>query len=296
MASKLRANNWWLFGGFLGLVIIGAIAIVAHLYSNQDDSLLALKKNGVIRIGYSVEAPYAFLNARGAVTGESIEIAKIVIARLGIQRIEWRQVEFDELIPELQSGRIDVIAAGMFITPERAKSINFSEPTFHVRQGLLVAKGNPRQLHSYQQVLDHPGAKIAVLSGSIEEKMMPALGFSEAQWENVPDAWTGQVAVQTGLVDGLALSSPTIQWMVTHEKLDGVDAAIPFEQSLIWNQERLGYGGFAFRKGDLQLLQAWNAILKPYIGSSEHLKLIEQYGFSQAELPGKISTQEIIVP
>lgn len=278
----------------LGITAIGFLLI--YCLAPKDTSLTRLQKSGVIRIGYAIEAPYAYLKPGGGVTGESPEIAKLVAARLGISQVEWRLVEFDALISELESGRIDVIAAGMFITPERAKQVNFSNPTFHVRQGLLVAKGNPRQIHSYQQAALQIDIKIAVLSGAVEEGLLRELGFTDPQLLIVPDAQTGRVAVESGLADGLALSSPTIQWMALQNQLGRTEMAQPFDQPEQALQQRLGYGAFAFRKSDTQLLSAWNQELKTLVGSSEHLQLVSKFGLTAAEMPGNITAQEVIVP
>ena len=275
---------------------ITLMAALLYWVTHQDTSLSRLQKEGVIRIGYAVEAPYAFLEPGQDVTGESPEVARVIVARLGIGHIEWRQVEFGNLIDELQSERIDVIAAGMFITRERAKIVSFSEPTFHVSQGLLVAKGNPRQLHSYEQIVAQPNLKIAVLAGSIEEQLLLQLGISKNQLVIVPDALTGRIAVEAGVVDGMALSAPTIQSMVLQGQVGKVEAAQPFEQPRLAAQNHMGYGAFAFRKQDIALLKAWNALEKVYIGSPEHLKLISRFGFTQAELPGSTTTLELSAP
>jgi len=114
------------------IVIVAALSTAIVLRFPWDQSLTRLQREGTIRIGYAVEAPYAFLKPGGEVTGESPEVAKVIVGRLGIRHIEWRQSEFGSLISGLEAGRFDVIAAGIFITPERARRISFSEPTFHV--------------------------------------------------------------------------------------------------------------------------------------------------------------------
>ena len=279
----------------ISLLVVTILLVLSYYwYFVRDDSLIKHQKGGVIRIGYAVEAPFAFIKSGGEVTGESPEIAKRMVAELGIQTIEWRLMEFGSLISELESGRIDVIAAGMFITPERALRVNFSEPTFHVQQGLLVTEGNPSGIHSYQQLANHNDQKIAVLSGSIEHDLLKRMGFPDAQLIIVPDALTGRVAVESGYGIGLALSSPAIYWMAIQGQLDGVENAQPFDQPNLPSQEMLGYGAFAFRKSDVQLLNAWNSALKDYIGSPEHIYLMNEFGLSESELPGSISTKEII--
>lgn len=290
-AVHVKARNL-LIGIFAAVTILLIIIAMA----SRDNSLLRLQRAGVIRIGYAIEAPYAILEPGGRVTGESAEIARLVVARLEINQIEWRLVEFDELIPELMAGRIDVIAAGMFITPQRAQQVNFSIPTFHVRQALLVAKGNQRQLHSYQDAVGQNDIKIAVLAGAVEEGMLREMGLLDHQLIVVPDALTGRVAVESGLADGLALSAPTIQWMAINNQLGLTEMAQPFEQPRMDRYSRLGYGAYAFRKTDRQLLAGWDRELTALIGSPEHLRLISPFGFTEADLPGNVTVRDIIKP
>jgi polar amino acid transport system substrate-binding protein len=278
----------------LAILLITLLSTLPFILASNDQSLENLQKKDTIRIGYAIEAPYAFVTADGTVSGESPEVAKKVSEMLGIHHIEWRQIEFSNLINSLHSGEIDVIAAGMFITAERAQRVNFSEPTFHVQQGLLVFKGNPLGIHSYQQAISSTNAKIAVISDAVEETWLRQLGMPQQRLIFVPDALTGYTSVETGVANGLALSSPTLNWMALQQQLKNTEIAAPFEQTQINQQQHQGFGAFAFRKEDRQLLEAWNVKLKDFIGSSEHLTLINRFGFSAAELPGTTSTQEIL--
>jgi polar amino acid transport system substrate-binding protein len=203
-------------------------------------------------------------------------------------------MEFDSLIPALEAGRIDVIAAGVFITRERAQRIRFSEPILHVRQGLLTAKGNPRQIHSYEQLLVQPGLKIAVLSGAVEEELLRRIGVPEHQLVTVPDALTGRAAVESGVADGLALSAPAVQWLARGGQLGETEAAEPFDQPGLALKRRLGFVAFAFRKTDRRLCSAWNAALTTFIGTRKHLALISAFGLDRADLPGTVTTKEVL--
>ena len=288
---KKKNKDRIIFVGLPALIIVLSIFVVA---TRQDPSLTRLKDADVIRIGYAVEAPYVFLASDGEVTGAEAEVAKVIVNRLGIGRIEWRLSEFDQLISELEAGRIDAIVAGMFITPARAERVSFSEPTFHVQQGLLVAAGNPLQLHSYAQIAAVPDIKVAVISGAVEKSLLIQLGVGEDQIVSVPDALTGRVAVETDTVDGLALSALSIRWMALQDQLGRTEIAQPFEQDKLIEQQYLGYGAVVFRQGDDELRLAWNVALKEYLGTPEHLSLITPFGFSTAELPGAVTVQEVI--
>jgi polar amino acid transport system substrate-binding protein len=115
-----------------------------------------------------------------------------------------------------------------------------------------------------------------------------------SQIVRVPDALTGRVAVETGVVDGLALSAITIRWMTLQDQLGRTEMAQPFEQENLTQYQYLGYGAVAFRQEDKQLRIAWNTALKDFIGSPEHLNLMNTFGFSLQELPGMVTTQEIL--
>lgn len=268
----------WLVRGLPALILFAAAS--AFLFLSRDASLSGLREAGVIRIGYAVEPPYAFLGPDGEVTGESPEIAKRVVAGLDISRIEWRQVEFGRLIDELEAGRIDVIAAGMFVTDERARRVRFSTPTFHVRPGLLVGGGNPRGIRSYRQAAAGD-FRIAVLAGAVEEQILRRLGVSDARLILVPDALTGRQAVESGLADALMLSEPTVGWMAAQDNLGRTERLGAGSASTTGN-DSYGQVAFAFQRGDRHLVEAWDEVLRAYLGGADHRALLNRLGLSGA--------------
>ncbi|EGV30102.1 ABC-type transporter, periplasmic subunit family 3 [Thiorhodococcus drewsii AZ1] len=267
-------------------ILLAAVVILVFLGAAylRDDSLSRLRGSGVIRIGYAIEPPYAFIDARGRVTGESPEVAKRIVDSLGIGRIQWRQMEFGSLIPELEAGRIDVIAAGLFFTPERARRVRFSTPTFRVHPDLLVYKGNPRGLHSFRQIAEDPSVRLAVLSGSVEESLSQRLGVDPERLVRVPDALTGRVAVESGFADALMLSAPTLRWMTNAHRLGLTQLCIPAEDATLALGDTYGVGAFAFRLEDRALVSAWNAAQRFFIGSEAHRRLLLGFGFQNTEV------------
>jgi len=276
--------------------LLAALAFLAVRLAPGDDSLSRVSGTNYLGIGYSIEAPFAYLTPGGEVTGHSPELARRIAGRLGIANIRWRVADFGELITELNEHRIDVIAAGMCITPERARLVSFSEPIFHIAQGMLVAAGNPHGLHSYSDAVSQPGAMVAVLSGAVEEALLLRLGLPENRLVRVPDAQTGRTAVESGIAHGLALSSPTIQWLARQDHLGRTEPASPFAQPDPRLAGHAGHGAFAFRKDDRKLLNAWNAVLADVVRGQEYLDLMTAYGFTREELPGNASTKELLTP
>jgi polar amino acid transport system substrate-binding protein len=280
MADRTRRSSprWLILIAMLG-GCAAAAGLLAFLLLPRGSLAAARYAANGIRIGYAIEAPFAFLSSTGAVTGESPETARRIAARLGIRRVEWRQMDFNDLIPALEAQRIDVIAAGLFITPERQARVAFSIPTFRVTQGLLVAAGNPRGLHAYEDAVAAL-ARIAVLSGSVEEAWFLRSGMPPASLLAVPDALTGRVAVESGAADGLALSAPTVRWIAGSGGRSA--AALPFRQP---GGAAASFGGFAFRKADTGLRQAWDGALRAFLGGAEHRAVLSAFGFTAEELP-----------
>ena len=62
------------------------------------------------------------------------------IAKTAGMKLEVLDMAFDSLIPALQAGTIDFIAAGMSVTEERKKNVDFSVPYFASEQVIIVRK------------------------------------------------------------------------------------------------------------------------------------------------------------
>lgn len=62
------------------------------------------------------------------------------IAKECAASLEVIDMDFDSLIPALASGSIDFIAAGMSVTEERKKNVDFSAPYYESEQVIIVKK------------------------------------------------------------------------------------------------------------------------------------------------------------
>ncbi len=82
---------------------------------------------GVLRLGTAaITEPFSFMDASQNVIGFDIEIARRVAQKLDM-KLEVIDMEFGSLIPALLAGKVDMIAACITVTDERAKKILFSE-------------------------------------------------------------------------------------------------------------------------------------------------------------------------
>lgn len=257
-------------------------------------TLERIRQAGAVPIGYANEAPYAYVDPEtGAVTGESPEIARVILERMGLGRVEGVLTEFGSLIPALKADRFDLIAAGMYITPERCEQIAFSNPTYGIGQAFLVKEGNPLDLHGYEDIAAHARARLGVVAGGVELGYARALEIPDGRIVVLPDAPSAVAAVQAGRVDAYAGTSLTIRTMLGKAEGRGLEEAAPFTDPVIDGKRVIGYGAFGFRKEDRRLRDTFNRHLEAFIGTEEHLELVRRFGFTKADLPGEVAAEEL---
>ena len=86
--------------------------------------------------------PFEFTEPNGMLTGVSVEMGRALAAELNVP-VEFKNIQFDGLIPALQTGSVDVIISSMTDTEERRKSLDFSAPYAATSICLLVPKDSP---------------------------------------------------------------------------------------------------------------------------------------------------------
>ncbi len=106
--------------------------------------------------------PFEMRDERGDPAGVSVDLARALGEHLGVA-VEIQNMKFDGLLPALKTGRIDLIISSMTATPERAQSVDFSEPYLRTGLCLLVAAGSGIQTIADA---DKAGRRIAVKKGT----------------------------------------------------------------------------------------------------------------------------------
>ena len=238
-----------------------------------------------MRIGYANETPFAYTALDGSVTGESPEIVKKIFERIGVEKINPVLTEWGSLIPGLRASRFDLIAAGMYITPERCKQVLFTDPHYQLPDTLLVKTGNPKGLHSYEDIAKS-GAKVAIMSGTVNLGYARSAGITDDQILQVPDTTAQLQAVRAGRADAAVGTQLTMKGLADKGG-DSVEAIAEFKD----DPAHTGYGALAFRPEDKELRDAVNAELKQWLGSEEHLATVKPFGFDQSNITDKTAAE-----
>jgi len=270
----------------LAALVALALAACAGAGGSDVPTLERVREAGVVRVGYANEAPYAYRDtATGRLTGEAPEIARVILGELGITDIEGVLTEFGSLIPGLQAGRFDMIAAGMYITPARCGQIAFSNPTYSIGEALIVPAGNPLDLHSYEALRDTPEATIGVVIGAIESSYAESVGIETGRIVTFPDPPSAVAGVRAERVSAYAATDLTAQDLIARDST-GVEQAAPFTDPVIDGATARGYGAFGFRTADTAFREAVNQQLATFIGTPAHEALVAPFGFGEPQLPG----------
>jgi polar amino acid transport system substrate-binding protein len=291
--ARTGAIGW---GGIAVLVGLGALVGGWFLLRGEPggDPMARVRAGGPIRIGYANEDPYGYLDAdTGRVTGEAPEIARVILARMGVKRIEPVVARFGELIPALKAGRLDVVAAGMYVTPARCEEIAFSDPTYRIGEGFIVRRGNPLDLHAYEDVVAHPKARLGVMGGAVEQGYAQKLGVPDGRIVLFEDYPTALVGLKAGRIDALGATTLTITRLLQKAGDETMERAQPFRDPVIDGKRVEGFGAFGFRKRDRAFRDAFNRELRAFVGTPQHLKLVRPFGFSKATLPGDVTAASL---
>lgn len=81
--------------------------------------------------------PFSYIDASGTAQGFDVDSMRWIAQKKGI-KVTFQATAWDGIIPALQAKKIDLIYAGMTITPERAEQVNFSTPYWEVNQDVVA--------------------------------------------------------------------------------------------------------------------------------------------------------------
>lgn len=265
--------------------MFATVALLAGASVSVADTLESILDGEPLRIAVANEPPYGYVGPEGRITGEAPEIARIVLERM-VPSIETEFVvrDFGQLIPGLYADEFDMIAAGMYITPDRCGQVAFSEPTYVIGEAFAVAAGNPHGVHDFDDIADNHEVTVAVMAGAIEYQYAFSVGVPAHRIEIYPDQDQAIEALRRGRVDAVALTALTVEAALAELDDPSIEATEQFYPTDNGEEIR-GYGAFAFRLEDERLRDAFNDELSEFIGTSEHLETVRPFGFAESMLP-----------
>ena len=217
----------------------------------------------VLRVGTEpVFAPFEFPKEGSKdLTGFDIELIEALGKKMGY-KVEIVSMGFDALIPALNSGNIDVVAAGMSINEERQKAVTFSEPYYTSGLIVMVNKDN----NEVKSVKDLEGKRIACQIGTTGENKSRTVEGAKVKAFNTQDE--ASLELKNGGADAVIGDAPVIEYYMTKAGKD-------FAKTVGERMEAEPYG-IAVKKGS-KLAGDLNKALAELKKSGEYDKLYTKW-------------------
>ncbi|MFJ8540209.1 transporter substrate-binding domain-containing protein [Streptomyces sp. NPDC093591] len=199
----------------------------------------------------------------GKVQGFDVSLIDLVAEDLGVkQAIVDQPFENFKTGGSLNAGQCDLAAAGMTITEERKKNVDFSDPYFEATQAVLVDKKSG--ISSFAGL---KGKKVGAQAQTTGEDYAKSKGLDPVSFESSDAVING---LRTGQVQAVVIDYPVVQgWLK-----DKANAAA-FEVA-----EQINTGeqyGFTVKKGNDKLRDAINKAIKDAKADGTYKKLYEQW-------------------
>lgn len=181
---------------------------IAFGAESEGDSLLTeIQEEGVLRVGTSADFPpyefHATVDGSDTIVGMDIEIVKKIAEDLGVE-LEIFDMQFDSLIPALETGNINMIIAGMSATEERKQSVDFSEPYYIASQNVVVRAEDEELFHSNK---DFSGKIVGAQMGSLQEKLAKE-EMTDSELITLGTTSDLLLALKTNKVDAVVMEGP----------------------------------------------------------------------------------------
>lgn len=254
------------------LAAIVAIAALSLTGCGGDDAGSGTKVSGVklVKDGTlttCTHLPYApFQSKKGdKVVGFDVDLIDLVAKELGVkQEIVDTPFEGIKSGQDLNTGKCDIAAAGMTITDDRKKVIDFSKPYFDATQALLVKTGS-----GIKTLDDLKGKKLGVQSGTTGKDYIDAQKLQGVKVLEFEDLATEQQALSTGQINGAVNDLPV--WLDYIKGNPGkFEVATQFDTG-----EQYGFG--IKKGGNPKLLETVNKVLDKAKSDGTYIKLYEKW-------------------
>lgn len=227
--------------------------------------VVSLGKSALVA-GSSLDFPPFEYKEGNDIVGFDIDLIK-AIEEMWEEDIVIKDISFDQLIPSLRSGQVDLIVSGLTITEQRKQFIDFTTPYFDWGEIILSTKGANKDM----VLEDLAGKKIACQAGSNGSELIGALAEKNSntkimRFDSLEEVWA---AVEEAKADAAVVPYPlTAYYLNTHREnnLQMVGKVFSVQSE-----------GIAVQKGNQELLDKLNKSLKTLKENGTYDRLFEKW-------------------
>ncbi len=230
---------------------------------------VAAQAQPVVRVASTpTGVPFTFLDTKtNEISGIMVDLMKAIGKDQGFA-IEITPMTFSTLIAALQAGKVDVIAAAMYITPTRQEVVDFSDPIITYGEGVFVAAKDTKD---YTSMADLKGEIVGVQIGTAYVKPLTDSGlFKEIKvYDTIPDIIRD---VNLGRIKAGFADYPIVAYQLSQGGFPDTRLAKNYKPVLP------GSVGIGVKKGDKAMLDKINAALRKMKADGSTDRILAQWG------------------
>ena len=224
-----------------------------------------IKKNGKLILATGNYRPFEYHDEKtNKVIGYDIDVAEAIAKKIGVPLV-IQEMQFTGLIPSLQNGQADFVIAAMYITPARREIVDFAEPYMDTGMIVVVRKDDT----AIKGPNDLKGKTVGVKAGATSEKVVQEMNEKGAKItiKSYKETVDHNLDLQNGRLDAAVNDLLNqLEYNKTNPALKVVGE--PFTKAQL---------GIAVKKGDKELLDLINVVLKELKASGESEKMYKKW-------------------
>ncbi|CDL79052.1 arginine ABC transporter substrate-binding protein [Xenorhabdus cabanillasii] len=222
--------------------------LLAALLSSITLSATAAEKQTLRFATEATYPPFEFIDENNKIQGFDVDLANAMCKKIHAECTFTNQA-FDSLIPSLKFRRVDVLIAGIDITPDRQKQVDFTDTYYDNSAIFVTVKGK------YSQVANLKGKQIGTQNGTTHQKYLME---QHKELNSVPyDSYQNAILdLKNGRIDAIFGDTAVVNvWLKKNKELGTIGKKVT-------DKNYFGTGlGIAVRKGNTVLLNKLNQAL-----------------------------------
>ena len=236
-----------------GAAVATLSAEKAAAQAPAGSTLRAVLDRGKLVVGTgSTNAPWHFEDEKGQLTGMDIAVARILAKGLfdDVNKVEFVRQEPAARIPNITTGKVDIVIQFMTVSPARAQLVNFSRPYYVEGVALLMsAKG---KFKSHKELIAAGSAARASVLQNVDADQLVKQALPQAQVLQLDTQANVIQALDSGRADAAVVDLSTVGWLVKRNPDRYLDSGFHYNTQLY---------SCALRQGDLDWLSFVNTTL-----------------------------------
>lgn len=248
----------------IALILTTLLVLSCLTACSSGKTLADIEKAGKLTVATSPDfPPFEYLDENSAVVGIEIDILTLVCEELGVE-LDIQQMDFDSVLPGVQTGKYDLGASGISVTPEREENTLFTVPYCMAAQAIVVLKDSAITCKA-----DLDGKIVAVQTGTTAEEFCMGAGYDVNAYTANTDA---QQALLSGKVDAWVIDDLTAADMVKLYNAENGETLVVLSEAMTSEPY-----AFAFMKGSEDLAEPINEVLKKLLDDGTIADIFAKY-------------------